>query len=778
MSYRFAPSPIGLPALIFAIGLPIAAILCELVAGWCASLFFDPLPTFLHLLLVASVPIVNLLLWMIVREEGASGPRWLAVAAGVAIAVATTYTVLLLPILPISVPAILLFGLGLLPFAPLAALVFAVRSVRRIRWKRPVGRLVALGVVLGIAVSAAADAPATAVHLAVDRYGGSDDDRRSAVRLMRAVGSRDLLLRLAYGEGGRVTGLLGAFTSLWSHGPFNDVTDRSTDARELYYRVTGEAYNARAKPVTGLAARADWFNFDRDLGGEQVGARVPGLSLTGSRIDGSAAVADNLAYVEWTVEVANAADIQNEARFTLAMPEGAVASRATLWVNGEPREASVAGRAAVRAAYQRVVSARRDPLLVTTDGAGRLLVQAFPIAPHATMKLRIGYTAPFVVAGDGTRTQALPAIVERNFEIADELRHHVWIDGDAPLGTKDTALSAAGTAVRGILADTELLARRSEFTASALVTPSLRTGLVAAANTLPPLSVEQRISPSRGDASAVMILFDASAPMAATGAALAQALDAIPAGLPVGLTVAADDPVTIPPAPWSSAQRTRMLDALKALDYRGGQDDLEVLADAAARVAQPGGRVIWVHGAQPVDGTRSRAALEQLLSRATVLPELIRYQAVPGRATTMTGQPLFETARMVTPGTDPVADLRAIFTGLRGPVWRTDYRPIAAGTGSPHILRLWAARELAANAMTTGKARDLQISLARRLNVVTPVSGAVVLETDRDYRANDLPVPSADDVPTIPEPETWALLVILALAAGWLWRRRARVVAA
>lgn len=775
MSYRYPTSPPGPVALAFGVGLPTVAILIELLTGWCAGAFFDPLPTFGHLLLVLTVPVLNLLLWMSVRA-GAPGERWLAAASGGAIAVAGTYALLLLPILPIATLGILVFGIGLLPFAPLIAAILAIRWVMAIGWRGGGGSVVAIGVVAGFGLVTIADLPATAVHLAINRYAGSDAERAGAVRLMRAFGDRDMLLRVAHGDSARATGLVSAFASSWSGRVWSGDAGRSDDARELYYRVTGEPFNARLKPATGLAARRAWFAPDADLGGERVGARVPGLSLAASRIDGSAAVADSLAYVEWTVEIANAAAVQNEARFTLAMPEGAVASRATLWVGGIPREASVAGRAEVRAAYTKVISARRDPLLVTTDGAGRLLVQAFPIAPGGSMRLRIGYTAPFAIAADGGRTQALPAIVERNFEIAPELRHHVWIDGDAGLVAGDPELHPAGRALRGRLADAALTARRPVFAAPRLARPSVRIGSVAGDAKHPALAVEQRIGPTAGNAASLMILLDGSAPMAKTGAALTAALDGLPAGLPVGLIVAADDPVVVAAARWSPAQRGRITAALGRIAYRGGQDDPALLAEAVARASVPGGRVLWIHGAQPVDFARSRTALEQVLARATSLPALIRYQAEPGRAFTLQGEPLFETARMVTPSASPTRDLRAIFAGLAGPGWRTDFRPVASAApdGSVHLVRLWAARDLTGRGEMAGKARDDAIALARRLNLITPVSGAVVLETDRDYKNNDLPVPSADDVPTIPEPETWALLAILAAAAAWLLRTRGR----
>lgn len=771
MPYRSSAASPGPVALLFGSGLPAAAILIELTTGWCAGAFFDPLPSFAHLLLVSTVPIVNLLVWMMLRS-GASAPRWLALAAGAAIAVAATYALLFLPILPIAVVAVLFFGIGLLPFAPLIAAALTIRWLRRVEtWEAPVGRWVALGVGTGLLLLTAADLPATAVHLALNRYAGSAAGRSAAVRLMRAVGNRDMLLRIAHGGDARATGLVSWLVSSWRDGAWGRSRANGEDARELYYRVTGEAFNARPLPTGGLAARHRWLRFDEDLGGEQVGARVEGLSLASSRIDVAAAPADNLAYTEWTLEVTNAADVQNEARFTLAMPEDAVASRATLWVNGEPREASIAGRAETRAAYSKVVGARRDPLLVTTAGAGRLLVQAFPIQPRDRMKLRIGYTAPFAIAADGRRTQAFPAIVERNFEIDGELLHSGWVAGDAPLRWAAGMPSLTRAPLRGAFRDAELLASRPRFETARLAVPSLRTGQIDGRK---PIAVEQRIHRVGGDSSALMLVLDGSAQMADAGAALTRALDALPARLPVGLIVAADATSTVDPAPWSPAQRARIVAALGEASYRGGQDNLPALTDALARAGTNGGKVLWVHGAQPIDFARSSTALGQLLERGEQLPQLIRYQASPGRAFTVQAAPLFERARMVTPSADMAADLRAILAGMSGPSWRTDYRRVPA-TGAPasaHLVRLWAARELSDEGGASGEARDRAILLAHRLNLITPVSGAVVLETDADYKNNDLPVPTAGDVPTIPEPEVWALLIILAGCAAWMLRRR------
>ena len=65
--------------------------------------------------------------------------------------------------------------------------------------------------------------------------------------------------------------------------------------------------------------------------------------------------------------------------------------------------------------------------------------------------------------------------------------------------------------------------------------------------------------------------------------------------------------------------------------------------------------------------------------------------------------------------------------------------------------------------------------LAARYQLVTPFSGAVVLETQQQYKDHGLTPADGDatpKVPSVPEPST-GLLVMLATAAAMLRRKRA-----
>jgi hypothetical protein len=752
----------GAGSLIVASVFPTIVFVVELVTGLCAGTFFDPVPTIGHLVLISLVPAVNFLLWRTLRASEVA-PSWLLVAGGAAIAVASSYSLLFLPMLPFALIAILLVGIGLLPFAPVASLVFAVRWTMELAvWREHSGRLTIGGVAMGVVALLLVDLPATVTQISLHRYGGDAGDRRRAVVLMRALGDRDMLLRQSYGDTAKASGVASFLVSAWTNGIFWSERPSTAAARELYYRVTGRAFNAVARPGHGVGDRVRLFARDDDQGGEEVGGRVPDLAMTGSRIDGSVAARDNLAYLEWTIDLANGRDMQSEARFTLALPEGAVASRATLWINGEPREASIAGRGETRAAYASIVSTSRDPLLVTTDGAQRLLVQAFPVQPHAVMRLRIGVTAPFAITADGRRTLALPAIVERNFDLAPGLRHAIWIEG---AGTRHAMLS-----------DGMLLSRRFPFPLPNVATSSVSVASLPAQGKAPPLSIEQRIERVAGPRGPLMLVVDSSADMAGIGAALPRALGAIAPGRMVGLIVAGDEPQLVRPAPWSPEQAALLRSTVAAISFRGGQDDRAALAIALRMMPRADATLLWLHGAQPVRFTSAEPALDQALERLPALPQLVRYQVAPGRAMTLAASRWFDTARLPSASGDLAEDLRAILADVAGaaPRWRVLRVPAAHAVSatSAHIVRLWAAEHLAGKGSSRGEERAGAIALAHRLNVVTPVSGAVVLETDRNYKAGGLPVPDPDAVPTVPEPETWALLILMSLAAAWLVNRQ------
>src|SRR5262245_30289451 len=129
---KFEPvvdNPVRTPGealLIFGVIYPAGVIALEAVSHMCANSFFDPMPTWWHVLAAALVPASNLLVWIHLRSTAARCHPGVVFANGVAIAIAGFYTLLFLPLLPLALLAIIVL-VGFAPLAPLSSLICAMR---------------------------------------------------------------------------------------------------------------------------------------------------------------------------------------------------------------------------------------------------------------------------------------------------------------------------------------------------------------------------------------------------------------------------------------------------------------------------------------------------------------------------------------------------------------------------------------------------------------------------------------------------------------------------
>jgi hypothetical protein len=789
----------GLPSLIFGVMFPAAVVVIELVSGMCASAFFDPMPTVWHVLAVCAVPASNLLLFHHLRDHPQWSAKWLAFANGGAIAIASFYALLFLPLMPVALIAIP-FGIGLLPFAPSVSLTAALllrRDFRARHADRRSGGVLLAGLATGTALLLALDIQSAATRIGIAwAASGEPTQRERGLTLLRTIGDDDLLLRLCYDTAGRPTGLMSALVlvgqAAWVDPAQRQIAQSTAEVREIYYRIHGAPFNARPAPFrNGEWSRFADFQVDDDHGGAQVGGRLKGLSLASSRLDGSIAGDDAVAYLEWTFEFRNAEPTDREVRLQLALPPGGVVSRATLWVNGEEREAAYGGRNEVRAAYQRVaVAQRRDPLLVTTKGADRVMLQAFPVPRNGgTIRLKVGITAPLELAEPAKGRLWLPAIVDRNFSFVPANPHGVWIESTQALTASVPGLASSRPDARrfriaGAVGDGDLSRIRQAIT----VARNPATDRLAARigeNEI----VVQEIAPDVAPAApTVMLVIDGSARLAGTRAQLIEALDAIRPGAKVGAIIAAEPTRAVPPAPWSDAQKREVVKLLRSASFYGGQDNTPALTEAMQLLETDANAVLlWIHGPQPVSFRGSAARLEQATTRLSRLPDVMLYAVGPGPNELLPDAPWAWRARSLPHSGALRADLSGVLARVSGQtqslVVRRTQGQAADGIpkGSEHIVRLWA-RDRVLDLMRTNAAgnRAAAVALATQYHLVTPVSGAVVLETREQYDASRLTPVSPATVPTVPEPHEWILALIACAALLWLARqaRQRKMVAA
>jgi hypothetical protein len=733
------------------------------------------------------VPASNLLVWSRLQHGDTRHARWLAFANGAAIATAGYYALLFLPLLPLALVGIIVL-IGILPLAPIVSFCCALAlrralSLRQEKQEKETAKWPLLaGLSAGLVVLVALDVPPTATRLGIQWAASEEPSQRErGLGVLRSFGDGDLLLRLCYGSAGRPSGLLSALLMFGDNlfAPQKLVISQA-QAREIYYRAYGVPFNARPAPLqNGNRLQFADFQFDDDLGGTQVGGRLRGLHLVSSRMDGSISGDDAVAYLEWTVEFRNSEPVEREVRMQVALPPGGVVSRATLWVNGEEREAAYGGRNEVRAAYQRVaVQQRRDPLLVTTKGADRVLAQAFPVPRNGgTIKFKLGITAPLDIANPSKAQLTLPAIVDRNFSFAADSSHKIWIESKQALDASAASLSASRVDARlfrieGAIMDRNLARTRPMISVER---DSAASRVTARLGEHEPI-VQQIIASSAPATGTLMLVIDGSARLASVGARLVQALESIPDGFQVGAILASEPVRSVAPAPWSGEQRARIAALLRSASFFGGQDNTPALAAALLMLeAKPNATLLWIHGPQPVNFHDGTARLEQATSRLRQVPQLVLYGVEPGPNEILPDAPWAWSARSL-PQTGAIdTDLADLFMRLSNSaatmvIERTQGQPAGGLTqGSDHIARLWANHRTLELLRTGPSAnRAAAAALASRYQLVTPVTGAVVLETRQQYDESRLTPASATSVPTVPEPHEWMLILIAGAFLIWL----------
>lgn len=777
---RTAPAPQpGLVLLLLGVIIPFATLAFELLTGSCAGIFFDPMPTVGHILLVALVPTINLLVWHRLRQENFANIQALDWASGLSIGISIVYALLFLPLTPFAVIAVFV-GIGVAALAPLLALIASIRLRSHLAKAAPAGSVrhgwlrAGAGMLLVLLLAL----PMALTDLALNWANSESPARQTrGIRLLRFAGEEEQLLRACYGRGGRSSGLYAWRTYV-----------NPENARAIYYRVYGRAFNTVPPPKLYAGANRwslieDEFTWDNDQGGDAVAGRVKGLSLVNSRQDAMIDPAAALAYCEWTVEFKNDSRRQREARAQIQLPPGAVVSRVTLWIDGEEREAAFAGRSQVKAAYKVVVQQRRDPVLVTTCGPDRILMQCFPVPPGGKMKTRIGVTMPLVMDPSAHAFFVWPRFVERNFTLGEDFQHSVWAQSsgqmDVAKGRLVTETTAEGKqAVRGEVTDRDLSGtslvlkiHRPADSTSCWTTDTRNPGFMVAQRVLE----TPVLAPSR-----VVMVIDGTENMAPHRDQIADALKSLPPGIGLQVLGAQDGVVELSDISKTDGDDLRSTAArkIRSFRYRGGHDNVPALlkaCDLAAGASTTA--VIWVHGPQPVE-FESKEKLRQRLERMARPPLFLDVPATFGpdrMAEALDGIPCVSTIPRL--GTLQ-ADLERLFKGwadntrhlvlTRESISASSFEPKGKET-SLHLARLWAADEVG----RLIKARQAQsaMRIAATYQLVTPVSGAVVLENQAQYAAAGLEPVAGDTVPMIPEPRS-ILLLLLGLVALLAWARR------
>lgn len=699
---------------------PAACLVVEMLSGMASQIWIDPIPTKLHIAAIAWVAIANAALF----HSLANGKRvsnTFFMLHGLGLGISIFYIIQLLPFL---IPGVFFFwlGIGLLPLGPWAAML-AAKSLRKRALETGLAatstRDNCLAAVAGFMLMLLLEIPTMTSAFGLTLAANGNAEQRAWGRKFISLARMDSELpRFAAGEWP---------ARFWFY--LDNVTQRTglkmpdaAAAQREIYRATGQALSKTHRTRYGL---------DEGRAGTRVGSLLPSLALAESKVEVVANAPDGLSYSEWTMVFRNDYFDQKEGRCELQLPTGGVVSRLTLWVNGEEREAAFAGSAHVREAYTRIVAQRRDPVLVTAAGPGRVLVQCFPVPSRGTMKIRFGVTAPLQPETEGRARYTFPIITDANFQLPTETS--VTVKGAA------TSLNSAKLHSTTVAPGFDVPMPATE-TVRWVRDPRGEQFLV------------QRISPTEAPAARAVIVVDRSASLAKFAGSIARTISKLP-DAPV-LIATADEPVR---------------EGLSWSEFAGGGDNVRAL-EAAVELAGREGRdtIVWIHGPQPVLLT----PIERLNSKLSWHRDLriVPVQLEPGENLIL--RELDYATRI-----ESRADLASVedLIGGKEKVWQTTWtnskeKPagLPVRESSFHLARLWA-NQAVADAIVAGDPIEA-VNLAQRYQLVTAVSGAVVLETKEQFNEAGLAPVDPATVPTVPEPGVGALLA--AGGAALLLRRR------
>ena len=751
-------------AIIFGVALPAVTILVELITGMCADVFFNPIPTIFHLILIIIVPLGNFLVAFALFKNKTEKTAMLNVINSITIGISILYSIFFIPIMPFAMVGIMFVGIGLLPLSPAISFVVAIILRKKLR-RAPAAAAKISGcwkyVAAVFLIFILLDVPRIITYSGIKLAASQKKSTQiTGINLLRKYGSEDVLLRSCYPGGERVSDVTTLIYYMIVRKP------EVKEIRNTYYKVTGTPYNAVPPPnFVGFrgGARINAAEFDYGIAGDEVAARIKNLYLNQSRIDTIVYPESATYYTEWIMEFKNDSWREREARAQILLPPDGVISRLTLWVDGEEREAAYAARAKVKKAYKKVVSRKRDPVLVTTYGKDRVLAQCFPVpADGGTIKIKIGITAPLTLENYTSGLLVLPRFLERNFNISDEIRHSVWLESAKELravaGIDDEVKSEHPRddlyALRGELSEKELEAGYA-VRASREVEPLELVTENFAGNTnefILQKIVAKKVEPPEK----IVFVIDGSRRMKKYISGISDIVRAFDEKSEIFL--AADETVKI-----------NSINQLENFDFCGGRDNVPALEAAWNAAAEKNNSVIlWLHATQPLE-IISTEKLIQKLERRPDNPKLYDFQFGGGPnkiAKNFNGLKQIYQINTFGNATNELKKLLDIWSGKRQKFYferlLVQNGKVKSVKKAKHIARLWAKEKISSLAGSWNKFDlDSAVELAMDYHLVTPVSGAVVLENQKQYADAGLePVEEYTSPHVIPEPTGFLFIII------------------
>lgn len=731
--------------------LPAIAITVEASTHVSASVFFDPIPTAWHLALVILMPLAQLHVWFTIRRGTPDRLMLAGFLNAAAIGVSLFYSLCYLPFAPVAVLTILIV-VGVLPLTPFLSLIVAItmrQQLRRMAATTPRKNfaLGTKGLLTGLGATVVAigmiELPATLTRYGLQMAASySPQTRTRGIRFLRTYGSQDQLLKSCYNQTRNTTDILGDLFS--TENPVS-----IDEARKIYYRVTGETFDMSAPPrrVAGRVIPQQIFDYTNDQRGTRIGGKLKGLWLSNSKLEGTIDSDGGVAYLEWILTFQNDSERTKEARAEIQLPPGGVVTRVTQWDEDREIEAVFSNREKIREEAQ--LSHIREPVLVTTAGRDRILVQGL-VDVYDEMKFRLGITVPLVLESRSNVRLLLPHFEGRNFRIPDIVNHKIWFESTRPIATEYGGLYYGQMPnetfmLGGQLTDDDL----SRPERSLLISRLDRDTGTWSRNPfdLDDYIVKQWIEErTPAHLRRIVLVVDTSASMAELEPEINAALGALPRGIDLKLVLADAD--------WLHETEHKNfvgsdLEGISALlataKFTGGADNGPALRKAWDLAAEAPGNnaIVWIHNPQLVQLDSIELLRSRWVSRPYG-PLLYSVQTSKGSDEIVKSLDGINEVKSVTRMGTLRADLERLFRQLSGQIKTFEFVRTVKHAELPEetegyktsdsLAKLWANDEIVRILDARDESFGRASQLAMRYQLVTSVTDAAI--RDGNKRSN------------------------------------------
>lgn len=677
------------------------------------------------IILLLSVPALNLSVWAAIRSHYLRRPRLVGMMNGIALGLSASWTAIWLKVCFFSTTAASckfgwMFLLCVSPFLMLGALMLLIDLCKKAEASiaRIAGAFAAIGVFLSVLFVFI-----PAIHVLVIQSALAEARKISPSELdktiayIRTITTPEDLRPSEYAVSGFG---LGAMLI-----PNRGLESGQKEDKDLFFRITGtpcrEPGQAPYNPQT-------WKPEEEKDTSTFLGRVRPDLFLAKSVINGNLDASTLSGFVDWNLTFHNDGASSLEPRAEIALPPGAVVSRVTHWINDQPHDGTLVPVNIQNPTY-------KTPILISMSGKEKVILRGLEVPPNeGELKIRIRIAVP-LNAGNGLCSVRLPKIIESNF--IQPRRLHIHLTSRSEFISTDS--SAVEKKNLSYSFDEILKSSNPEEAPDCIV--SIK-GLPAS-----DLIVEDQHSPEKQafirqqeekyeshGPKELLVVLDTSAQMRRYLPELQKALASIPARLkPViylARTSAQHETITCPD--FETAQKK-----LCPYGFEGGQDNSIVLREALENGAEKHDRaVLWIHGPQPISKSSISAAPLDLANPITLYD--FEVQAGPNvliRSLGLQNPQHGCTHRIVNRASNVENDLCALFSGWNTVISGTRIcrsrcsqspgsRMIQERASSEQVTALWARDEVL-RLNERGQARQAE-SLACKYHIVTPVSQTVL----------------------------------------------------